>query len=435
MTRSGTVALRGRIRDLPSESKQSLMARSAGSTSDSVSRTVTSIIARVRAEGDSALIALASELDSVVLERVEVPRQECVRALNSLSSDLRKAMERSARNILAVHSANFPTAWEISPEPGIVVGRRPDPLSSVGVYAPGGRASYPSSVLMGAIPARAAGVKSVLLASPPGPGGLPAPEVLAAAEIAGVDKVFSIGGAGAIAAFAFGTESVPKVDRIVGPGNAYVAEAKLQVASVTGIDSPAGPSELLIIADQSASPRTLAAELVAQAEHDPNAVVVLLLVGEADEEALIAELTRQADTAARSDIVRASLRTTGAILRADTVDEAVEFANEFAPEHLQLAVEDPGSLLPRMMNAGAVFLGTSSSVAFGDYMTGANHVLPTGGMGRSFSGLSTLDFIRWTSYQSITLDAANRLSADVQVFANAERLPGHGLAAAEWSRT
>lgn len=429
------VAIRGKVSDLSADGRRRLMSRNAGSASDSVRETAKSIIARVRTGGDAELIKLASELDCVRLDKIEVPRELCVRALKTLQPELRSALERAARNILAVHSASIPVAWEMSPEPGIVVGRRPDPLSSVGVYAPGGRASYPSSVLMGAIPARAAGVKSVLLGSPPDPNGLPAPAILAAAEIAGVDRVFAIGGAGAVAAFAYGTESVPRVDRIVGPGNAYVAEAKLQVATVTGIDSPAGPSELLIIADETADPRTLAAEMVAQAEHDPDAVVVLILVGDVNEQAVLEELTRQSGSADRSGIVRSSLESSGAVLRAENLAEAIQLSNEFAPEHLQLNVANPDAILPQLRNAGAVFLGSSSSVAFGDYMTGANHVLPTGGLARSYSGLSTLDFVRWTSYQSVTPEAAQRLSADVQAFANAEFLAGHAQAAAIWSRS
>ncbi len=426
-------AIRGTIRDLTPEVRRRLLNRNAGTSSNVVRDAVAAIIRRVRDGGDAQLLALAAELDSVQLAKVEVPREFCARALSAMRPDLRKALERSARNILAVHSASLPVVWETSPEPGIIVGRRPDPLGVVGVYAPGGRASYPSSVLMGAIPARAAGVKRVLLASPPGADGLPAQAVLAAAEIAGVDSVFAIGGAGAIAAFAYGTESVPRVDRVVGPGNSYVAEAKLQVASVTGIDSPAGPSELLIIADDTATPDTLAAEMVAQAEHDPDAVVVILLVGRAGEESLLEQLTLRTNSSQRSEIVRESLQTNGAILRADNLAEAVELANEFAPEHLLLAVENPCELLPAVRNAGAVFLGSSSSVAFGDYMTGANHVLPTGGLARSYSGLSTLDFVRWTSYQSVTPHAAQKLSADVAAFANAERLPGHAAAATVWS--
>ncbi len=389
----------------------------------------TTIVARVRRDGDAALRALAAELDGATLSALEVPRARWDRALAALDPALRRAMERSAANIARVHRAFLPVAQETESEPGIVIGRRPDPLGRVGVYAPGGRAAYPSSLLMGTVPARVAGVGEVIVCSPPGPDGAPSDVVLAAAALAGADRVFALGGAGAIAALAYGTESVPRVDRIVGPGNAYVAEAKVQLSSVVAIDSPAGPSELLVLADESADPALVARELLAQAEHDPLAAVVAVVTSEVLAEAVRQELAIQLDAQPRAEIIRAALAGQGAVLHARTLDDAIDFANAYAAEHLLLVVANVDAVLARLRNAGTVFVGASASVAFGDYMTGANHVLPTGGLARSYSGLSTLDFVRWTTYQRITPEAAARLGADVGIFADAEQLYGHGIAA------
>jgi histidinol dehydrogenase len=323
----------------------------------------------------------------------------------------------------------MPIATECEVEPGVIVGRRPDPLGRVGIYAPGGRAAYPSSVLMGAVPARVAGVGEVVLCSPARDDGAPFPIVLAAAALAGVDRVFAIGGAGAIAAMAFGTETVPRVDRIVGPGNAYVAEAKLQVTGVVAIDSPAGPSELLVIADGSSSPCMVAHELLAQAEHDPRACVVAVVIGDTRAAEIATALEVLIVQQPRGAIIRESLAANGALLTADSREQAVAFATDYASEHVLLAVEDSGDMLGHLRNCGTVILGANNSVAFGDYMTGANHVLPTGGLARSYSGLSALDFVRWTTYQRVTPGAAVSLSSDVAAFAAAESLPGHAMAA------
>jgi histidinol dehydrogenase len=383
------------------------------------------IIKRVRREGDAALFDLALELDGVRLESLEVAPVVLRRALARLSPALRGAMERSAANIAAAHRALSPRPAQVETEPGVIVGRRADPLGAVGVYAPGGRAAYPSSVLMGAVPARVAGVGTVILCSPPGHDGLPAPAVLAAAALARVDRVFALGGAGAIAAMAFGTRTVPTVNRIVGPGNSYVAEAKLQVAGNVGIDSPAGPSELLVIADDSVDPAFVAREALAQAEHDPLAAVVIIAIGEAMAREVERELFSRLGSQTREAIITQALQSRGALLWCESTAEAVAFSNRYAPEHLLLAVRDPESAFNDVRNAGSVFLGDRSSVAFGDYITGANHVLPTGGAARAYSGLSTLDFMRWTTYQRVASDAAARLSRDTTVFANAEGLTGH----------
>jgi histidinol dehydrogenase len=285
---------------------------------------------------------------------------------------------------------------------------------------------------MGVIPARVAGVEEVIICAPPAPNGQPDVATLAAAELSGADRVFAVGGAGAVAAMAYGTATIPRVDRIVGPGNAYVAQAKLLVASAVGIDAPAGPSELLIIADDSADPMRLASELLAQAEHDPETVVVLLALGDALCTAVFEAIENLLPVQGRRSILERSLGERGAILSVSSTREAIAFANLFAPEHLLLATRDADALLADIRSAGTVFVGETSSVTFGDYITGANHVLPTGGLARSYSGLSTADFIRWTTYQRIDREAAARLSQDVAVFAEAEHLPGHAAAARAW---
>jgi histidinol dehydrogenase len=429
-----TLVLRwtGACRSLGDADRRALFDRTT-SSDDAVRERTAAIVARVRRDGDDALRTLATELDGVSLDALEVPRRVWTRALDELDPALRRAMERSAENVARVHRVFLPVAQETESEPGIVVGRRPDPLGRVGVYAPGGRAAYPSSVLMGTVPARVAGVGEILVCSPPARHtGRPSEVVLAAAALVGADRLFALGGAGAVAAMAYGTASVPRVDRIVGPGNAYVAEAKIQVSSTVAIDSPAGPSELLVLCDDDADPALVARELLAQAEHDPLAAVVAIATGERIAAGVASELAAQIDAQPRAGIIRAALAGRGAVLTAGSLDEAIAFANAYAAEHLLLVVRDADRVLERLRNAGTVFVGPSASVAFGDYMTGANHVLPTGGLARSYSGLSTLDFVRWTTYQRVSPAAAARLSDDVGTFADAEQLPGHAAAARAW---
>lgn len=422
----------GALSALSADERASLLRRT-NTTSSLVRERTEEIVRKVRADGDSALREMARIYDGVTLAVLEVPRGARRRALAETDARLRSALERAARNIREVHSAAPPQTVEVETELGVVVGRRPDPFQRVGIYSPGGHAAYASSVLMTAIPARVAGVAEIVLCAPPQKDGYPASVVLAACEIAGVNRVFSVGGAGAIAAMAYGTESVPRVDRIVGPGNAYVAEAKLQVSRDVGIDSPAGPSELLVICDAGCDARTIAREVIAQAEHDVNACVVVVALD--DESALsIADAVEQGlPGVSRADVVRGSLHQNGALLRADSVAAAVEFATDFAPEHLLLALADAERVLPGIRNAGCVFVGEQSSVVFGDYITGGNHVLPTGGLARSYSGLGPLDFVRWTSYQKVTRDAAQRLAGDAAILADAEGLPAHAAAALGWS--
>jgi histidinol dehydrogenase len=429
-TLSAPFRFTGAVAALDAAERAALYARAGADRS--VRLATQTVIARVRQGGDVALVELARELDGVALGAIEVPRERWRAALGDLPPELCVAMERCVRNLRAAHGAFLPEGSEIETEPGVIVGRRPDPIGRVGVYAPGGRASYPSSLLMGAVPARVAGVGEVVVCSPPTATGEPAPAILAAAELAGVDRVFAVGGAGAIAAMAYGTRTIPRVDRIVGPGNAYVAEAKLQVASVVAIDSPAGPSELLVVADRTADPATIAREILAQAEHDPRAAVVVVAIGAAVARRIAEAVVTRAPLEPRHAIIVESLSTRGALLVAQSIDEAIALVNDWAPEHLLLAVSDPASAFEGVRGAGTVFFGETSSVVFGDYLTGANHVLPTGGLARSYSGLSTTDFVRWTTYQRVDRAAAGRLAGDAAAFATAEQLPAHAAAAAAW---
>ncbi|MCU0622333.1 MAG: histidinol dehydrogenase [Gemmatimonadaceae bacterium] len=423
---------RGRLADLAPADRTALFDRTT-TNDEAVRDQVAAILDAVRAMGDEALRGLAAELDGVVLAELEVPRAEWTRALDALDPALRAALDRAVANITTVHEAFRPVPQEVQVAPGLVVGRRPDPLDRVGVYAPGGRAAYPSSLLMGVVPARIAGVREVIVCSPPARHTKrPLDVVLAAAALGGADRVFSLGGAGAVAAMAYGTPTVPRVQRIVGPGNAWVAEAKVQVANTVAIDSPAGPSELLVLADDTADPSAVARELCAQAEHDPKACVVAVVRSATFAAKLIDVLGVLATAQPRAGIVIEALASAGGVLVAESLDEQVTFANDYAAEHLQLQCADAGPMLARLKNAGTVFVGASASVAFGDYMTGANHVLPTGGLARSFSGLSTLDFVRWTTWQTVSPTAARALAEPVGLFADAEGLPGHAAAARAW---
>ncbi|WP_434348661.1 histidinol dehydrogenase [Myxococcus virescens] len=430
---SSTLRYRGPLSALAREDFRRLLDRATGSDAR-VALRVRELIARVRAEGDQALFELALQFDRVELTALEVPREACAAALAGLEPAVRDALARAARNIALAHAPQRPQLVEVETEPGVLVGRRPDPLGRVGVYAPGGRAVYPSSVLMGVVPAKVAGVGEVIVCSPPGPDGLPHPNVLAAASLAGADRVFSLGGAGAVAAMAYGTESVPRVDRIVGPGNAYVAEAKLQVVGAVAIEAPAGPSEILVVADGTANPAAVAREMLAQAEHDPEAACVTLALGDALADAIAAEVERQAERAKRWEIVTSALGSRGAVLTVASLEEAWPFVADFAPEHLLIATASPREDLGRVRNAGTVFLGERSSVAYGDYMTGSNHVLPTAGLARAYSGLNLLDFYRWTTYQRVAPTAAASLAEDVGRLADSEGLFAHADAARAWGR-
>ena len=421
-------ALVGSIKGIASGEARRLLERGRA-TDPTVAADVARIIEDVRARGDDALRDLARRFDGAELDTLEVPRARWDEALTGLDAGVRAALEQAAAAIETFHRAQLPAAIEIETQPGVRLGRRSEPLRRVGVYAPGGRAAYPSSVLMGIVPARVAGVAEVVLCSPPDTRGLPPATVLAAAAIAGADRVFAIGGAGAIAALAFGSDSVPAVDRVVGPGNAWVTEAKQQLTRYVAIDCPAGPSEVLVLADETADADVIAAELLAQAEHDPDAGCVLVATSPALIDAVVGIVEERLRGEPRADIITRAFASGGALLRADDIDEAVEFAERYAPEHLLVLTREPRALLPRLRAAGTVFLGRPSSVAFGDYMTGANHVLPTAGLARAYSGLSTLDFLRFSTWQEIDDDAAAALAGPTATLADAEGLPAHARAA------
>lgn len=428
MTGGELLAIRKPISALDDRDLERLLDRGR-STDPDVARSVAAIIDDVSERGDAALRELALRYDGVELESLEVPRESLDAALAGLDPALRSALETAAAAIARFHRLQLPGRLEREVAPGLRLGRRPDPLRRVGVYAPGGRAAYPSSVLMGVVPARVAGVAEVVVCSPPGPDGRVAPAVLAACALAGADRVFALGGAGAVAAMALGTATVARVDRVVGPGNAYVAEAKRQLSGSAGMDAPAGPSEVLVLADATADPDRVALEMLAQAEHDPDAAAVLVALDGALADAVVVALERLAAEAGRHEIVVEALAAAGAVLTAADLDEAVTFAERYAPEHLLLLMEEPRPVLERVRSAGTVVLGDGASVAFGDYVTGANHVLPTAGLARFHSGLGVEDFLRWTTYQVVDDAAAAFLAAPTAVLAAAEGLPAHGAAA------
>jgi histidinol dehydrogenase len=395
----------------------------------SVMRTVTEIVEEVRTRGDEALRDQAKRFDGVDDLVIEVPRALWQQALQSLGNEVRAALELAASNIATFHRAQLPAGIEIEPRPGLKLGRRADALARVAIYAPGGRAAYPSSALMGVVPARIAGVEEIIVCSPAGPDGLPPSVVLAACEIGNADRVFAIGGAGAIAAAAYGTDTIPRVDKVVGPGNAYVTEAKRQLNGVVAIDCPAGPSEVLVLADDSANAEFVAYELLAQAEHDPDAACVLVTTSSELLDAVAQILSDRIGGESRADIISRALRRNGALLLAANTDEMLAFNRDYAPEHLALYITDARAVLSKVRNAGTVFLGNASSVAFGDYLTGANHVLPTATLARSYSGLSTLDFVRWTTYQELSPTVAREYAPITSTLADAEGLPAHARAA------
>lgn len=421
-------AFAGRLTDLTEANKNRLLNRGQATVAE-VERGTAEVIESVRANGDAALIELARRFDQAVPSSLEVPPEECRTALADLEPELRAALEYAADNVRKFHAALLPADLSLQVQPGVTLSRLSEPLASVGVYVPGGRASYPSSVLMGVIPARVAGVSQVIVCTPPAANGKPPAAVLAACALAGADRVFAVGGAGAVAAMALGTRTVPRVNKIVGPGNAFVAEAKRQLTGVVASDSPAGPSEVLIVADASADPELVALELIAQAEHDPAAASVLVAVGEAPARAVEVALKRLLPQQQRQEVVRASLAAAGALLTAETLDEALAFANLYAPEHLALMLKQPRSAVAKVRNAGSVFVGSFSSVVFGDYVTGANHTLPTGGLARAYSGLSTLDFLRTFTVQKVSAEAAANLAPVAADLAAAEGLYAHAAAA------
>ena len=400
-----------------------------GQLSADVGETVRAIIADVAARGDAALLEYAKRFDGAELESLEVSAQELDAALEQLDPALRRAMERAKENIMAFHSAQVREGFCLRGEGGVYMGQKITPIERVGLYIPGGTASYPSTVFMNAIPAKLAGCEQIVMVSPPGRDGRIAAPILAAARLAGVTRVFRTGGAQAVAALAYGTQTIPRVDKIVGPGNAYVAEAKRQVFGRVAIDMIAGPSEILVIADGASNPAWVAADLLSQAEHDRLASAVLVTDSRALAEAVSAEVERQLAQLPREAIARASIESAGRIIVTDDLHEAVRAANALAPEHLELCVDDPEALLPEVRNAGSVFMGRCCPESLGDYLAGPNHTLPTSGTARFSSPLGVDDFIKKTQYTYYTQPALEKVAEDIAVFARAEGLEAHARAA------
>jgi len=393
----------------------------------SISSSVKKIIMDVRENGDEALLRYTENFDNVRLtkSRLKVAKKEIKKSYEKLETNQIDALKKAAVNITRFHETQIKNVWSLETAKGVTVGQVARPLSSVGVYAPGGEASYPSSVLMCVIPARVAGVNKIVVCSPPRKNGDINPSLLVAADIAGATEVYRIGGAQAIAAMAYGTETVPKVDKIVGPGNVFVTAAKMEVSKDVAIDIPAGPSEVLIIADETANASFVASDLLAQAEHDPRAWAILLTTSKDLALAVEKEAHRQLELLPRKETVKSSMQRGGLIVLVKNIEEAVDYANMIAPEHLQILTRAPRKVFDRIQSAGAVFLGQYSSVAFGDYSAGLNHVLPTGGYAKSYSGLSTRDFVKTINFLECSKQGYLGLERLTVTLAKLEGLNGH----------
>ena len=390
---------------------------------------VAEIIRNVRARGDAALKEYTEKFDRAKLDSVLVTPEEMEAALAQIEPAFMAILEKAAGNIRKFHSRQVRNSFIINDEPGIVMGQKVIPVDRAGVYVPGGTAPLSSTVLMDVIPAKIAGVKEVVLATPPGPDGKIDPAILAAAKVAGADRIVKAGGAQAIAAMAYGTESVPKTDKIVGPGNAYVAEAKRQVYGVVSIDMIAGPSEILIAADGKSNPEHMAADLLSQAEHDKVSSAVLVTDSMELAEKVRDELEKQIPLLDRSEIARVSIDNNGKIIVAEDLKTVIDIANEIAPEHLELCVDNPFDYLDSIRHAGSVFLGRNCPEALGDYLAGPNHTLPTQGTARFSSPLSVDDFVKKTQYTYFTREALACVAQDVAAFARMEGLTGHARSA------
>lgn len=394
-----------------------------------VEKIVADILADVKENGDKALYAYCEKFDNALLTALQVSEQEINEAMEQVSPEFVEILEKAAANIRKFHSRQVRTGFRIEEENGVVIGQKIIPVDRAGLYVPGGTAAYPSTVLMDSIPAKIAGCKEVVIVTPPNKEGKIQPVILAAAKIAGVDKIFKVGGAQAIAALAYGTESIPKVDKIVGPGNAFVAEAKKQVFGQVSIDMIAGPSEILIVSDGKTDAKCVAADLLSQAEHDKMASAVLVTDSEQLAHDVSDELERQIPLLERSEIARASIDNNGKIIVAKDLTQAIEIANEIAPEHLELCVDDPFAYLDSIRHAGSVFMGRNCPEALGDYFAGPNHTLPTSGTAKFSSPLSVDDFIKKTQFTYYTKEALAKVAQDVAYFATAEGLTAHAKSA------
>ncbi len=402
---------------------------SRSSSSKDVSSVVSSIIKDVQEKGDEALREYTKKLDGADISEIEVSKEEIKAAADSMDCEFMRILEKAASNIRKYHSKQVRNSFVMTEENGIVLGQKIVPVSVAGIYVPGGTAAYPSTVLMDTIPAKIAGCGSVIMVSPPGKDGKLNPAVLASAYVAGVDRVFRVGGAQAIAALAYGTETIPRSDKIVGPGNIYVAEAKKQVSGVVSIDMIAGPSEILIISDGASKAKVVAADMLSQAEHDKNASAVLITDSERLAEEVRAELEVQLPLLPRYDIARASIDTNGKIIVVDSIEKAIEVSDRIAPEHLEVCVDNPFDYLDKIHNAGSVFLGRNCPEALGDYIAGPNHTLPTSGTARFSSPLSVDDFVKKYQFSYYTQSALASVADDVAIFARREGLEAHARSA------
>lgn len=391
-----------------------------------VAAIVADILADVKENGDTAVKAYCAKFDKAKLTSLEVTPEEIQEAISQVEPEFLDILREAAENIRSFHSRQVRNSFVIADKPGIVLGQKITPIEKVGVYVPGGTAAYPSTVLMDTIPAKIAGCPQLVMVTPPGRDGKVNPAILAAADLAGVNRIFKVGGAQAIAALAYGTESIPRVDKIVGPGNAFVAEAKKQVFGRVSIDMIAGPSEILVIADGKSNPVHVAADLLSQAEHDKLASAVLVTDSEELALAVQAELERQLPLLPRQEIARASIENNGKIIVAETLMAGIEIANEIAPEHLELQVDDPFSYLDAIQNAGSIFLGRSCPEALGDYFAGPNHTLPTSGTARFSNPLSVDDFVKKSQFSYYTPEALAKAADKIAAFAEKEGLRAHG---------
>ena len=393
-----------------------------------ITQQVKGIIEAVIAEGDTALIKYTQAFDHVSLNSLKVSEEELKQAIAKVDREFIQYMEEAKENIIFYHEAQKKQGFELIKDDGVYLGQRIIPLQRVGVYVPGGRAAYPSSVLMNVLPARIAGVEEIIMVTPPTAEGGIDPYIAAAAEIAGVDQIYKVGGAQAVAALAYGTKSIPRVDKIIGPGNIYVATAKKLVYGQVDIDMIAGPSEILVIADEQADPRYVAADLLSQAEHDPMASAILLTTSTELAGAVTKQLKLQTERLSKQEIIKESLANYGAIMVLDTLAECIELSNQLAPEHLELMVAEPKQYLDNIRNAGSIFLGYMTCESIGDYFGGTNHVLPTGGTARFYSALNVDNFVKKSSYLYWSEDALQKDGKKIIHIAEQEHLDAHANA-------
>ena len=419
-----------RIIELTEETKDNLLEKLLKRSPNSYGQfeqTVNDIIAKVRERGDEALFEYTKEFDKCEINQqtIRVSRQEIEEAYEKVDSELIRVMKKSAENITRFHEKQLHNSWIVPEDNGTILGQKITPIAISGVYVPGGKAAYPSSVLMNVLPAKVAGVSRIIMTTPPGADGKVNPGTLVAADIAGVDEIYKVGGAQAIAAMAFGTESIPKVYKITGPGNIFVALAKKACFGFVSIDSIAGPSEILVLADETANPRFVAADLLSQAEHDEMASAILITTSRELAKKVSDEVEQFTRQLSREEIIRKSLDNYGYILVAENMDQAIDAANEIASEHLEILTKNPYETMTKIKNAGAIFLGEYSSEPLGDYFAGPNHILPTNGTAKFFSPLNVDDFLKKTSIISYSRDALESVHKDIELFAKKEGLTAH----------